>query len=106
LLDFYTTSHPYTTFAVGNLAEKIGVSHPNPVLYYIPKHKVLKDFNTSLEMNCIWLKKVLLIAKLMRKAGNPSAIISTQDVLKNLHKDEKYSVDEADISKHDYLICS
>jgi hypothetical protein len=38
--------------------------------------------------------------------GNPSAIISTQDVLKNLHKDEKYSVDEADISKHDYLICS
>jgi hypothetical protein len=34
-------------------------------------------------------------SQLMRKAGNPSAIISTQDVLKNLHKDEKYSVDEA-----------
>jgi hypothetical protein len=68
-------SHPYTTFAVGNLAEKLEF-HPNPVLYYIPKHKALKDFNTSFEMNCIWLKKVLLIAKLMRKAMEILVLLS------------------------------
>lgn len=27
LLDFYTTTHPYTPFAVGNLAESINVFH-------------------------------------------------------------------------------
>src|SRR3970282_448944 len=47
LFDFYTTSHPYTPFAVGNLAEKIGLAHTNPILYYIPKHKALKGFNAD-----------------------------------------------------------
>ena len=100
LLDFYTTSHPYTTFAVGNLAEKIGVSHPNPVLYYIPKHKALKDFNTSFGDELYLVEESPTDSQINAKSyGNPSAIISTQDVLKNLHKDEKYSVDEAEYIK-------
>ncbi len=27
LFDFYTTSHPYAPFAVGNLADKLGIAH-------------------------------------------------------------------------------
>ncbi len=47
LFDIYTTAHPYMPFTVGNLADKIGVAHTNPLLYYIPKHKALGRFNTD-----------------------------------------------------------
>jgi hypothetical protein len=67
--------------------------HPNPVLYYIPKHKVLKDFNTSFGDELYLVEESPTDSQINAKSyGNPSAIISTQDVLKNLHKDEKYSV--------------
>src|SRR5690606_5512209 len=37
ILDFYTTSHPFIPLVVAALAQKVGVNHPNPRLYYIPK---------------------------------------------------------------------
>jgi hypothetical protein len=69
-------------------------------LYYIPKHKVLKDFNTSFGDELYLVEESPTDSQINAKSyGNPSAIISTQDVLKNLHKDEKYSVDEAEYIK-------
>lgn len=96
LSDFYTTSHPYTPFAVGNLADKIGVSHTNPVLYYIPKHEVLKDFNANFGDELYMVEERPNDSQIAVKSfGKPTAIISTADLLKNLHKDEKYTVDES-----------
>ncbi|MFV8369270.1 metallophosphoesterase [Flavobacterium sp. LB2R40] len=95
LSDFYTTSHPYTPFAVGNLATKIGVAHTNPVLYYIPKHKALKNFNADFGDELYLVEERPTDSqKDVKSFGNPIAIISTEDVMKNLHNDEKYSVDE------------
>lgn len=96
LLDFFTTSHPYSPFAVGNLADKIGIAHTNPVLYYIPKHKALGDFNTDFG-NELYLveERPSDSQKEVKSFGNPDAIIATNDLLKNIHKDEKYSVDES-----------
>ena len=37
IYDFYTTGHPYTPFIIGKLADKIGIFHSNPNLYFIPK---------------------------------------------------------------------
>ena len=96
LSDFYTTAHPYTPFAVGNLAAKIGVAHTNPKLYYIPKHKALKNFNANFGDELYLVEERPTDSQInVTSFGNPLAIISTEDVMKNLHKDEKYSVDES-----------
>ncbi|MFV5697562.1 metallophosphoesterase [Flavobacterium sp. ZT3R17] len=95
LFDFYTTSHPYTPFAVGNLAEKIGLAHTNPILYYIPKHKALKGFNTDFGDELYMVEeRPTDNQKDLATFGKPNAIIGTDDLLKNLRKDEKYTVDE------------
>ncbi|WP_017495220.1 metallophosphoesterase [Flavobacterium sp. WG21] len=95
LLDFYTTSHPYTPFAVGNLADRIGLAHSNPILYYIPKQNTLKEFNSNFGDELYMVEERPADNHLEGKNfGNPTNIISTSDMMKNLHKDEKYTVDE------------
>ncbi|WP_316633606.1 metallophosphoesterase [uncultured Flavobacterium sp.] len=100
LLDFYTTSHPYTPFAVGSMANKLGILHTNPVLYYIPKQNSLKEFNSNFGDELYMVEERpsdnFLDAK---NFGNPTNIISTDDMMRNLHKDEKYSVDENEYIK-------
>lgn len=95
LFDFYTTSHPYTPLAVGNLADKIGVAHTNPLLYYIPKQPLLKGFNYNFGDELYLVEEHLTDnQKDAKSLGKPLDIISTDDLIKNLHKDEKYTIDE------------
>jgi hypothetical protein len=95
LYDFYTTSHPYAPFAVGNLAEKIGVFHSNPQLYYIPKHKSLKGFNSNYGDELYMVEERPSDSqKDLGTFGKPNTIIGTDDLLKILQKDSNYSVDE------------
>lgn len=95
LLDFYTSSHPYTPFVVGNLAEAVDVYHSNPKLFFVPKQNALLDFNEDFgdELYMIEERPADGFEKLA-SFGKPEAILSTDDVLKNLTKDEKYEVDE------------
>ncbi len=100
LADFYTTAHPYTPLAVGNLASKIGVAHTNPVLYYIPKHAALQNFNATYGNELYMVEeRATSNQKGVSSFGKPLAIVSTEDVLKNMHKDEKYEVDESEYIK-------
>lgn len=100
LLDFYTTSHPYTPLAVAGLADKIGVSHSNPKLFYIPKHKQLQQFNLDYGDELYYVEERPTDSqKDLVSFGKPKAIVGTDDVLKNLRKDEKYSVDENEYIK-------
>ncbi|MFW0738064.1 metallophosphoesterase [Flavobacterium sp. T12S277] len=100
LLDFYTTSHPYTPFAVGNLADKLGLAHTNPIIYYIPKQNTLKEFNSNFGDELYMVEERPADNHLDGKNfGNPTDIISTSDMMKNLHKDEKYTVDENEYIK-------
>ena len=95
LFDFYTTSHPYTPLAVGNLADKIGVAHTNPLLYYIPKQPVLKGFNYNFGDELYLVEEHLTDnQKNAKSLGKPLDIISTDDLMKNIRKDEKYTIDE------------
>lgn len=95
LLDFYTTSHPYTPFAVADLADKIGVSHSNPELYYIPKQNTLGKFNDDFGDELYMVEERPTDSqKDLKSFGNPDAIISTNDLLKKLQKSEKNQVDE------------
>jgi hypothetical protein len=100
LFDFYTTSHPYTPLAVGNLADKIGVSHTNPLLYYIPKESILKGFNSNFGDELYLVEEQLSgNQKDAKSLGKPLDIISTDDVMKKIHKDEKYTIDEPEYIK-------
>ena len=95
LLDFYTTSHPYTPFAVGNLAEFVGVAHSNPELFYIPKQKALGAYNNNYGDELYMIEERVTDDQIDdENVVISSNNISTSDLLKNLHKDEKYSVDE------------
>jgi hypothetical protein len=100
LYDFYTTSHPYAPLGVGNLADEIGVLHTNPRLYYIPKQKILGSFNTDFGNELYLVEERPSDSQTdLKTFGEPDDIISTEDLLENLHKDEKYAVDENEYIK-------
>ncbi|WP_160114819.1 metallophosphatase [Aquimarina sp. AU474] len=95
LLDFYTTAHPYTPFAVGTLADAIGVFHTNPELYYIPKQEDLGVYNDEYG-NELYLieERVESNHNDLESFGKPKDILSTDDVLQEIHKTGKSIVDE------------
>ncbi|MCW3162679.1 metallophosphoesterase [Chryseobacterium oryctis] len=95
LLDFYTTNHPFTPFSVGNLAEKVNIFHSNPRLYYVPKQQALGKYNENYgdEMYMIE-ERFSADPKTLEALGNAKDIVSTDDVLKNLTKNYKYSIDK------------
>lgn len=100
LLDFYTTSHPYTPFIIGDLADNLGIAHTNPLLYYIPKQERFNEFNSNFGDALYMLEERPADNHIDAKSfGNPSDIISTDDMMENLRKDEKYAVDEKEYIK-------
>ena len=95
VMDFYTTSHPYTPFVVGKLADKVGVNHTNPMLYYVPKQKALGLFNENFGNELYLIEERPTDEwKDLPSFGKPNKIVGTDDVLANLTADEKYEVDE------------
>lgn len=96
VLDFYTASHPFASFAVAPMADAVGVYHTNPVLFYMPKHQALGKYNNDFGGELYVMEErpddgFLDVASF----GKPDAIESTSDMRKRLRKDEKYRVDEA-----------
>lgn len=95
LLDFYTTSHPYTPLIAGRLAGAIGVYHTNPQLFYIPKQNALKEYNNDFGDELYMIEEqVGKEQKDLESLGKPDDIAGTTEMLQNLRKDRKYSVDE------------
>lgn len=95
LLDFYTTSHPYTPFVVGDLAGSVGVNHSNPKLFYVPKQNALREFNEGFGGELYMIEERPSEGfESLASFGKPDAIVGTDDVLQNLNKDEKYKIDE------------
>ena len=95
LLDFYTTAHPYTPLVVAKLADKAGINHTNPKLFYIPKQNTLGLFNEDFgnELYLIEERPMNGFTNL-KSFGKPPKIVGTDDVLVNITADEKYSIDE------------
>ncbi len=95
LLDFYTTAHPYTPFAVGTLADAAGVYHTNPELYYIPKHETLGVYNDEYGDELYMIEeRVESNHSDLESFGKPKDILSTDDVLQEIRKTGKSIVDE------------
>ncbi len=95
LADFYTTSHPYTPFVIGDLSDAIDVFHTNPKLFYIPKQEVLGEFNADFGDELYMIEEHVGATQLEAKNfGNPKKILSTAEVFEEIHKTGKSSVDE------------
>ncbi|OEK07814.1 phosphoesterase [Flavivirga aquatica] len=96
LLDVFTGSHPYAPFTIGKLSDAVGVYHTNPVLYYVPKQKALGQYNNEFG-NELYMIEERTDSGHGDKAsfGFSNTLISTDDVLKKLNKDEDFLLDEA-----------
>ena len=96
LLDVFTGSHPYAPFTIGTLADKIGVFHTNPVLYYVPKQNGLGYYNDDFGDELYMIEERASDGHGNQKSfGYSDELISTTDLLKELHKDEDIVLDEA-----------
>ena len=89
LLDFYTSSHPYTPLVIGDLADQLGIRHTTPKLFYIPKQKTLENFNENFGDELYYLEE-----RPIETEENPNKVIGTDEVILKLAKDEKYKIDE------------
>ncbi|WP_248722082.1 metallophosphoesterase [Seonamhaeicola sp. ML3] len=95
LLDVFTGSHPYAPFTIATLSDAVGVFHTNPVLYYVPKQNALKQFNDDFGNELYMIEERAADDHGDKKSfGYSDKLISTDDLLKQLHKDEDIVLDE------------
>lgn len=95
LLDVFTGSHPYAPFTIGKLADAIGVYHTNPVLYFVPKQNSLGQFNDDFSDELYMIEERADSGHGDKASfGFADEVISTDDLLINLNKNEKHILDE------------
>ncbi|MCL7762465.1 metallophosphoesterase [Polaribacter sp. Z014] len=95
LSDVFTGSHPYAPFTIGKLSDAVGVFHTNPVLYYIPKQNSLGSFNDEFGDELYMIEERAASGHGDKKSfGFANKIISTDDLLKSLSKNENHVLDE------------
>ena len=95
LADFYTTSHPYASFAIGSLSDAVEVSHTNPKLYFVPKQKTLGVYNDEFGDELYMIEEHVGNTQVsVESFGKPVDILNTADVLQEIHKSGKSVVDE------------
>ncbi|MCI2230224.1 metallophosphoesterase [Polaribacter sp. MSW13] len=95
LMDVFTGSHPYAPFTIGKLSDAIGVYHTNPVLYYVPKQNNLGHFNSEFGDELYMIEERAASGHGDKASfGFADKVISTDDLLKNLDKNENHVLDE------------
>lgn len=94
IYDYYTTSHPFTPFIIGDLSEKAGIFHTNPELYYVPKQAALGRYNTLYGDQLYMIEERPSDGHEEESFGEAEVMISTEDMLKNIRKSQKHQVDQ------------
>lgn len=100
LMDFYTTSYPFASLLTGNLSDIVNVYHTNPNFYYVPKQNAIQNYNETLG-NDLYLieERVAKEFKSQASFGNADDIVSTDEVIEKITKDEKYNINTAQYIK-------
>ena len=95
LNDVFTGSHPYAPFTIGKLSDAVGVYHTNPILYYIPKQNSLGHFNSEFGDELYMIEERAASGHGDKASfGFADKVISTDDLLSNLNKNENHILDE------------
>lgn len=93
LMDFYTTSYPFSSLVTGNLSDIVGVYHANSQIFYVPKQSGLENFSDDLGDDLYMFEERLAKEfKAGKSFGKSDDIVSTDEVMNNLMKDEKYNI--------------
>ncbi|MFG6687769.1 metallophosphoesterase [Mariniflexile sp. HNIBRBA6329] len=96
LLDVFTGSHPYAPFAVGTLSDAVGIYHTNPTLYYVPKQRILGQYNDEFGDELYMVEERADSGHGDKASfGFSNTLISTDDLLSKLNKDEDFVLDES-----------
>lgn len=95
LQDVFTGAHPYAPFTIGTLSDAVGIYHTNPVLYYVPKQNALKQYNADFGNELYMIEERAADGHGNQASfGFSNELISTDDLLKEINKDEDIVVDE------------
>ena len=95
LSDVFTGSHPYAPFTIGKLSDAVGVYHTNPVLYYIPKQNSLGHFNDEFGDELYMIEERAASGHGDKASfGFANKVISTDDLLKKINKNDTHILDE------------
>jgi Calcineurin-like phosphoesterase len=95
LQDVFTGSHPYAPFTIATLSDAVGVFYTNPVLYYVPKQKALRDYNNEFGDELYMIEERAADGHGDKASfGFSNKLISTHDMLQELRKDEDIVIDE------------
>ena len=93
--DAFTGSYPYAPYIIGTLADEIQLPHLHPQLYYVPKQPALGRYNE------IFGDELCMIEEHPSKGHDEFAsgdftgnILSTQDMMIEIHKKESEVIDE------------
>lgn len=93
LMDFYTTSYPFSALVTGNLSDIVGIYHTNPEVFYVPNQPTIQKYSSILQPDLyLFEERPTKDFKKLKTFGYPDDVISTDEVLELLMKDEKYSV--------------
>lgn len=91
--DFYTGSHPYAPFTVAPMAKKLGINHTIPKLIYVPKHEALLGFVDDFGDELYMIEEHVSEGHTDASFGDAKAILSSDDLLLKLRKDEDFQLD-------------
>ena len=95
VLDFFTGSHPYIPFIIGDLSDVVGVYHTNPKLFYVPKQNALGKYTGEFGDDLYMIEERTTDGHGDKASfGYADEMISTFDMFDRLVEDEKYRVDE------------
>ena len=95
ILDVFTGSYPYAPLIIGDLADAIGVYHTNPVLYFVPKQERLGQYNDEYGDELYMIEEHTSEGHSDQASfGFQNELLSTDDMMKKIHKDEDIKVDE------------
>ncbi|MBS9766501.1 MAG: metallophosphoesterase [Flavobacteriaceae bacterium] len=95
MLDVFAGSYPYAPFVIADLSDGAGVYHLNPKLYYIPKQKALGNMNNEYGDELYMIEEHASDGHGDKASfGYSNKVLSTYDVMKKIHKNEKNVIDE------------
>ncbi len=95
LQDYWTTANPYGSLTIADLADAVGILHPNPALYYIPKQKILGPYNDDYGDKIYFIEERLSEGQEdVESLGKGDKIIGTLDLFEELRRKENVKIDE------------
>ncbi|MEM6516168.1 MAG: metallophosphoesterase, partial [Bacteroidota bacterium] len=96
LLDVFAGSHPYAPFVIGDLSTAAGIYHTNPKLFYVPKQNSLGHYNSEFGDELYMIEEHTSEGHDdLASFGFQNELLSTDDMMEELHEDEDNTIDEA-----------